>query len=375
VSADQTTEAEVRELIASVIAAAEGLSPWELPQSVLGRIRRARPPERSEYRLFASRDVRRTARYLTNILIPSSQRRGPEWLPAPLREVFFHQTTTFRRPDPEGSYDAFGDEAWFFINGILTDAGMAGWNAEYLARLFHRPFTVIQNATDGPVADLLECAAEKAFGMNGEAADVAFPEIYRALKDNSKDRVVIIAHSQGTLISSVILRLLRLVYERSGDLMSNRHRDDELAELRRTGVTLDPDDFEDVTTEELRRLEIYCFANCATEMRYVDPELELPWIESLGNEHDLVARLGMLAPRRRAEDVAIDGALWVRPGGWGHLLNHHYLRDIDRAQGGGSGPGPATATAAPYERYGAGHDQAAAPRLFGYLYGGLTAPR
>jgi hypothetical protein len=207
--------------------------------------------------------------------------------------------------------------------------------------------------------------------MNGEPVDVGFPEVHRALKDGTKERVVIVAHSQGTLISAVMVRLLRLIYDRVGEQLSAAEQAEELAALRRTGVTLDPDDFEDVTTAELERLEIYCFANCASEMRYVDHDSALPWIESLGNEHDLVARLGMLAPDRKAEEIAIDGPLWVHRGAWGHLLNAHYLRAIDLAQGGGSVPGPATATAKPYEQFGGA--AATAPRLFGYTNGGNPA--
>jgi hypothetical protein len=362
------TDHEVAELAMTVADAAKGIPPWELPRSLLGRLRSAAASPHSEYLMFTSRDVRRTAKYVADVLIPSFHRHAPSWVPAGVRSVFFHQTTIERWPDPAGRYDSFPAEEWFFINGILTDPGMAAWNADYLAAIFHRPFTIIQNATDGPVSDLLECADEKAFGMNGEPVDVGFPEVHRALKDGTKDSVVIIAHSQGTLISAVMARLLRLTYDRVGELISAADQADELAALRRTGVTLDPNEFEDVTTAELERLEIYCFANCASEMGYVDPDAALPWIESLGNEHDLVARLGMLAPDRKDEEIAIDGPLWVHRGAWGHLLNAHYLRAIDLAQGGGSSPGPATTNAKPYEQFGGA--PATAPRLFAYINGG-----
>ena len=367
-SATKPTAREVAGLVITVAYAAEGIPPWELPQSLLGRLRSVAPAPHSEYAMFTSRDVRRSARYLADVLLPSFRRRAPSWVPDGLRGVFFHQTTIEHRPDQAGRYDSFPAEEWFFINGILTDPGMAAWNADYLALIFHRPFTIIQNATDGPVSDLLECADEKAFGMNGEPVDVGFPEVHRALKDATKDRIVIIAHSQGTLISAVMGRLLRLLYERVGELLSAAEQAEELALLRRAGVTLDPNEFEDVTTAELERLEIYCLANCASEMRYVDRDAALPWIESLGNEHDLVARLGMLAPDRKAEEIAIDGPLWVQRSAWGHLLNAHYLRAIDTAQGGGSSPGPATTNAEPYEHLGG--PAATAPRLLAYINGG-----
>ena len=144
-SSAKRTAHEVGALVSNVIDATKGLQPWELPQSVLGRLRRAAPPRYSEYAMFVERDVGRTARYLTNVLIPSLQRVGPSWVPSALRRVFFHETTIQRRPDHLGSYDSFRAEHWFFINGILTDSGMAGWNADYLARMFHRSFTIVQN--------------------------------------------------------------------------------------------------------------------------------------------------------------------------------------------------------------------------------------
>jgi hypothetical protein len=370
-SSAKRPEREVAALAWAVADAVMGIPPWELPQSVLGQFRLAAPSRHSEYAMFASVDVGRTARYVADVVIPSFHRRAPSWFPGALRSVFFHQTTIEQRPDPAGSCDSYPAEEWFFINGILTDSGMAAWNADYLAAIFHRPFTVIQNATDGAISDLLECSEEKAFGMNGEPVDVGFPVVHRALKDGTKERVVIVAHSQGTLISAVMIRLLRLVYDRVSELLSAAEQADELAALRRRGVTLDPGGFAPVTTAELARLEIYAFANCATEMHYVDHKRALPWIESLGNEHDLVARLGMLAPERNAREIAIDGALWVHRGAWGHLLNAHYLRAIDLAQRSGSVSGPATATARPYEQFGGA--TAIAPRLFGYINGGKPA--
>lgn len=370
-SSAKRTERELAESAKTIADAARGIPPWDLPQSVLGRFRLAAPAQYSEYAMFTSRDVGRTARYLADVLIPSIPRKAPSWVPRPLRGALFHQTTIVRRPDQAGSYASFPSEEWFFINGILTDVGMAEWNAEHLAMIFHRPITIVQNATDGPVYDLLECADEKAFGMNGEPVNVSFPQVHAALKNGTKHRIVIVAHSQGTLISAVMVRLLRLIYDRVGDVLSAAEQAEELAALRRTGVTLDPDGFEDVTTAELERLEIYCFANCATEMRYIAHDHALPWIESLGNEHDLVARLGMLAPDRKAEQIAIDGPLWVHRGARGHLLNAHYLHAIDLAQGGGSAAGPATATAKPYEQFGGA--ATAAPRLFGYINGGKGA--
>ena len=98
-------------------------------------------------------------------------------------------------------------------------------------------------------------------------------------------------------------------------------------------------------------------------MRHVDPQRRLPWIESFGNEYDLVAGLGMLAPDPLGEGVAIDGALWRHRSAWGHLLNIHYLRAIDLNQR----DSPETGTSAPYEPF--QNVAAPPPRLYRYING------
>jgi hypothetical protein len=202
--------------------------------------------------------------------------------------------------------------------------------------------------------------------MNGEPVDVGFPYVHRALKNPATDRIVIVAHSQGTLISAVMLRLLKFLYAPGGRRrLTGQELETERNELRRAGVWLDTRDFDDITEEELAELEIYCFANCATTMRYVDRRRRLPWIESFGNENDLVAGLGMLAPDPCGEGIAIDGPLWLHRCAWGHLLNIHYLRAIDLNQRDGQRPGPATGTSAPYEAF--KNANAAQPRLYGYI--------
>jgi hypothetical protein len=105
-------------------------------------------------------------------------------------------------------------------------------------------------------------------------------------------------------------------------------------------------------------------------MKYLHPDRAVPWIESFGNEFDVVARLGMLAPRSHEWHIEINGPRYVRPRAWGHFLNAHYLVDIDRQQRvrnriGGKG------TAAPYELLNAEQFPGHTPRLFNYINGGI----
>jgi hypothetical protein len=367
---------ELTDLIGVVRDAAGKLPGPLLIPSVLGWPASFWPVRYSEYRLLYSFDVLKTLRYLADVLVPSAPLTAPDWVPTPLAPFFFHPTRVGQHPDQYGSWTSNPREKWFFINGILTDEGVAQLNATYIADLFHRPITVIQNSTDGAIEDLAECAVEKAFGRNGEATTAAFPAIYDALKDPQAERVVVVAHSQGTIITSVILRLMELIYRHAGRRSAAaRDRDAVRREIRTARVDLDLEDFDELTHEHIDKLELYCFANCATKMRYVDAVARKPWIESFGNQYDLVARLGMLTPHAARWGVEIDGPLYQRSAAWGHLLNRHYLRAIDEQQRTGNRRGPAQSTPAPYKLLNATKwPSERQPRLYRFLNGGDPLP-
>jgi hypothetical protein len=236
--------------------------------SVLGWPDSLLPERYSEYRLLYSLNIPRTLCYLADILIPSVARAAPEWVPAPLSPFFFHPSRVEAHRDHNRSWTSHPHEAWLFVNGILTDEEVEQLNAAYLADLFHRPVTIIQNSTDGLLDDLRECVDEKAFGRTGEATTTAFPAIYDAIKDENKERVVLVAHSQGTLIAAVVLRLMKLIYrpeDRSRVPASVPHAVRQA--VRDAGIGLDLGDFAPINHEDLKKLELYCFANCATHMR------------------------------------------------------------------------------------------------------------
>lgn len=371
---DKVVSQRALEDLVGAAADALAMRPPAWAMSVFGTPSSWVPSPHSEYGLAYSWRVLRAARYVADVAIPSLPMTAPAWFPEPLAPFFWHPSRVRQRPDHHESLTSHRHEAWLFVNGILTNAELADLNCAYLADLFHRPITLLENSTDGLVEDLVECARERSFGRNAEATERAFPAIYDAMKDPEKRRVVVIAHSQGTIIASAVLRLLKLLYR--GDRDQPACRDDPLAArdvVRGAGVQLDPADFEPLERGELAKLELYCFANCASTMRHVDAGAggPLPWIESFGNEFDLVARLGMLAPNPRKRGMAIDGPCYERKGAWGHLLNQHYLRAIDAAQREGHRRGPAGAGAAPYVLANAAdYPDADRPRLFHYLNGG-----
>ena len=342
----------------------------------------------SEFKIIDLWRPGRTAKFLANTWIPSIPRTPPTFGPPFLNDLFWQPTVILQRPDHNGSYTTFPDEAWFFVNGIMTNDAVAQINSAYLAHLFHRPLTMIQNSTDSLWADLFECALGKEWYRVVEPAIKAFPPIYDALKSPHKQRVVVICHSQGTIIMATVLRLLaelapaEVRLPRPAAAMepapapearglfeeAPRYAPPEFVYPDQEPINLD--DFEPLTGAELAKLEVYCFANCANTMPYIGAweGRPVPWIENFGNEHDIVARLGMLAPRAstggsilpgRATNIAARGAT---------CSTNTTCAAIERCQKSGRRPG-GDGTSAPYELVGGAVD--AAPRLFSYINGGV----
>lgn len=363
-----------------IAADAVGNVPPLYASSVVGLPWTWLPPHHrySEFHILDLWQVGRAAKYLTDVTFPALAASPPPFGPPLVNALIWRPTVVLQRPDHRGSYTTYPREAWFFVNGILTNDGVAHLSAAYLADLFHRPITIVQNSTGSLVSDLFECALGKQWYRATESVGQAFPAIYDALT-SEKERVVVVAHSQGTIIMSVVLRLLQ-ESQRLGS-----------ARARRSGAFVagvEPvvphdwpirlEEFDPITTDDLAKLEVYAFANCANTMAFVEPDDPahgpIPWIESFGNEYDVVAGLGMLAPNPVRRGIRIDGPRYVRPGAWGHLLNEHYLRVVDEAQRVGHRRG-GNGTEAPFELLSRDAPHEATPRLFAYLNGGTPPLR
>ncbi|MCP4202297.1 MAG: hypothetical protein GY769_10220 [bacterium] len=374
-------ERGVRDLAGTLLDAVR-ISPPALVSSVLGPPWTWIPPHEhySEFKILDLWRLRRTIRFLVNTNVPSLPMTPPSFGPPLLDNLFWHPTVVLQRPDHNGSYTSFRDEHWFFINGIMTDDNVAQINAAYLAYLFHRPLTLIQNSTDAMLIDLLQCALGRSWHHPTEPLKVAFPAVYDALVDPHKRRVVVVCHSQGTIIMANVLRWLY----RLADRYETRQRP------RRAGApsaafappepvfpdlsALDLDEFEPLDPADLAKLEVYAFATCAESMRFYRSarrgRRQSPWIEHYGNQNDIVARLGMLAPHPERRKISIDGPRFEHRGAWGHLLNAHYLSPIRSSQKRGRQRG-GNDTPDPFVLVNRDDYPDAVPRLFDYINGGV----
>ena len=247
-------------------------------------------------------------------------------------EAEFDNSFVEREPPRNG-------ERWFFINGIANSRELARDDADALRGMFQRPITLIHNPTQGLTNDLVESALQKFTNINTEPVARAFLEVVDALLDEQVQEVVVIAHSQGTIITGDVLDLIYCSIDRAYFDRTNMNDEDfdkfigsstgtvKSAELVQRSKALQG------RPELMAKLQLYMFANGASRMCYLDPERKHPHIESYANHHDIVTRLGSLARGDFWQEdlIRIDGSLFSCDR-YGHLLQPHYLDDFKRGK-------------------------------------------
>lgn len=219
-----------------------------------------------------------------------------------------------------------------------------------------------------------------------EPAWRAATAILEALNAEDIDRVIVIAHSQGTIIASNVLAVIEealnspLAMEEEPRWHSFTRKlmgrvETENQKALRNGLAHALAEFtrdqSQHVMERLKKLEIFTFANCADKMRHVHVSEPLPYLEHYANEFDWVARLGILSPLRGepGSTIEIDGPAFEQKGEWGHLLNEHYLAAIDDFLY--PGAPPCNRAEDPFPPSGNG---AAESRLYQYFHGNSPDP-
>ncbi len=235
-------------------------------------------------------------------LSPVVDNKGKFW-----DALFEEECTVYPPPEAEVKANKFPKEKWIYINGIATDKKGALTNGRLMNSMFGRPVHVVHNPTDGPLLDVLECIAGKTelikYGEI-EPRQVLMKYIKESLKEakaSGMEKVVLIAHSQGTIITGNTLRLLG--------------EDPEVKDLMKD------------------LMEVYTFAGCAHRM----PGENVKYHENMSNAADTVAWLGHVCPsplKKFWRNTSLkpieftydeqDKSI-VEDKGVGHLLVSHYL--------------------------------------------------
>lgn len=167
------------------------------------------------------------------------------------------------------------------------------------------------------MADILECLVQRCFSYKTKDVRIAYSYVKAVLVDPTVKKVVLIGHSQGGLIVSLVL--------------------DEL--------------FLELPTSCMSKLEVYTFGSAASHFSnpLVSPPLEvktpvshtspsavhfdmppqpkrvISHIEHYANERDMVPRWGVLHCVQDILDNRYAGSVFVRMGASGHLFNQHYM--------------------------------------------------
>lgn len=182
---------------------------------------------------------------------------------------------------PDTVTTSYDGSCWFFINGMVTDPSAIRLHADALFALFGRRINILHNPTDGLKGDILEAMLSRTLGVSETVSPVYKASISQALTQGCK--VVILAHSQGSIILANVLRQLQA----------------------------DP-----LLQQYMAKIECYTFAGGFDEWPVLNAGIQ---VEHFANEYDYVARIGVL------QSKAPQGPVHVREGATGHLLNKHYL--------------------------------------------------
>ena len=215
----------------------------------------------------------------------------PSWMPNIIKTIFFGTNSKYIKNDKELDKN---NNCFIFINGVLGTEKLVNYSKLKLELLLDKPINVLFNASDTLIIDLIEALIGKNTEQLTEASTIALYTICSKLLDENINKLIIIAYSQGTIIIAKVLN-----------------------SLHKLGLNKE---------KYLSKLEIYCFSNCASNMKYLNNNL--PYMEHFANENDFVAKLGCNCPKKIQNLISIDGKIFINKNGTGHMLNSHYLNNF-----------------------------------------------
>ncbi|KAL4860671.1 hypothetical protein BDV12DRAFT_181235 [Aspergillus spectabilis] len=194
--------------------------------------------------------------------------------------------------------DTLFQEDWFFINGIGGEPYWVKAACDKLAGRFGRKVMGVFNQSEGLIWDLIECSGERSpTGGKSELVERTQSSRYaqgvlkEKLEAATAKKVILIAHSQGCLITRLILQ--ELVKQDKHDLLG--------------------------------RLRVFTFGSPSYDWKF-----PIPHMEHFYNMKDFVAKLGV---GRDGRGDLYDGTIFRNLTWPGHLFCAQYSfdpRDYDR---------------------------------------------
>ncbi|KAL8861605.1 MAG: hypothetical protein Q9178_002130 [Gyalolechia marmorata] len=203
--------------------------------------------------------------------------------------------------------DQNSHERWLFINGIGTASSGLQANIDRLSHLFGRQVLGIHNQSYGIIVDVVECLLQRCMDYKTLDVRVACEVVKECLVDEEVKKVVLVAHSQGGIIASMIVDAL----------------------------------FMELSGSQMGKLEIYTFGSAASHFHNSpassldassspcpSPSNTIPHIEHYANEYDMVPRWGILYAISKLLNNRYAGKVFIREGASGHMFVDHYLDPI-----------------------------------------------
>jgi hypothetical protein len=211
----------------------------------------------------------------------------PSWVPYPIKLILFGDNSNYIISKNE----IVDKICMIFLNGILYNDTLNEMTQTQLESIFNRPINILKNASDSLFSDLIEACIGKSTNELNEASLVALHTLCNKLVNPEIDKVILICHSQGSIIMSNVLE-----------------------NLKKLGLD---------KKVYLDKLEIYSFATCASKMNYVMDQL--PYMEHFANDNDIVANLGCNHNKDIDDLISIDGTIFIKEDKSGHMFNTHYI--------------------------------------------------
>ena len=231
---------------------------------------------------------------LNKIILIKLPFHRPSFLPGVLGDLLFGDNSRYITCDKDNDNESSSTSCCIYINGMMmTDLETIKNHKKKIQHKFPLLPSIhyFYNASDSFFTDLYECILNKQTTRHSEASDKFFLVLVSKLVDPQMKKVVLIAHSQGTIVVSTVLTKLK-----------------ELG--------LDKECY-------MNKLELYLFSNCSTTTKYIIPDKKLPYIENISNEHDFVSRFGMTTSQQKLVDI--DGEMIIMKDKYGHLFGKNYL--------------------------------------------------
>ena len=165
------------------------------------------------------------------------------------------------------------DELWIYVNGIKTSCEDGKNHCKKMYEMFGRPVKLVHNPTDGFVLDIFECLMGKTGLLRHCTTGPRqfLKEVLQAEMKNDYKKIVLVAHSQGTIITGNVVADFNDIID---------------------GATKCSEEERALVKDNMSKMEVYLVASAA---HYVNGE-HVSNLECLSNRGDIVAVLGHLYP-------------------------------------------------------------------------------